>query len=153
MWVPPENRDPIQLLAPTRQSISLFGAVNLRDGKMFHHFSLQFNALSFERFLVALYLRRLKGKRQMVILDNAKYHHARLLEPFLAKHKRTLSLLFLPPYSPELNPIERVWKITKRLSVHNQYFPDLDDLLLAVKNQLQAWVAPNESLRRLCGII
>ena len=34
MWVPPEDKDPIQLLAPTRKSIALFGAVNLGTGQL-----------------------------------------------------------------------------------------------------------------------
>jgi len=38
MWVPPEDKDPVLLMAPTRKSVALFGAVNLRDGKLVTHF-------------------------------------------------------------------------------------------------------------------
>jgi len=60
---------------------------------------------------------------------------------------------FLPPYSPELNPIERTWKLTHRLCLHNRYFQTLDDVVTAVEEQFGAWAAPNDTLRRLCAII
>ena len=60
---------------------------------------------------------------------------------------------YLPPYSPELNPIERVWKLTRRLCVHNRYFQELKEVVSAVENQFQPWRGPNETLRRLCAII
>ncbi|MBE0540915.1 MAG: transposase, partial [Verrucomicrobia bacterium] len=42
---------------------------------------------------------------------------------------------FLPPYSPQLNPIERVWKLTRRTCLHNQYFSKLELVLNAVEEQ------------------
>ncbi|NUO10491.1 MAG: transposase [Candidatus Brocadia sp.] len=48
----------------------------------------------------------------MCVLDNAKYHHAHIIYQFLEIHCDNLWLEFLPPYSPKLNPIERVWKLT-----------------------------------------
>ena len=86
------------------------------------------------------------------VLDNATYHHARLLAPWLHKHRRVLTLLFLPPYSPQLSPIERVWKLTRRLATHNRYFATLDELLDAAETCFNRWRKPNPVLRRLCGI-
>ena len=51
MWVPPEDRDPVALQAPTRESAACFGAVSLRTGKFVHAFSPVFNAVEFEKFL------------------------------------------------------------------------------------------------------
>ena len=50
----------------------------------------------------------------VLVLDNARYHHAVLLKPLLRKYRAVLTLLFLPPYSPQLAPIERVWKLARR---------------------------------------
>jgi transposase len=44
-----------------------------------------------------------------------------------------LALEFLPPYSPDMNPIERVWKLTRRQATHNRYFPTLDEIIIAVE--------------------
>lgn len=153
MWVPPEEKDPTLLMAPTRKSVALFGAVNIKNGTLVTQCERErFNALTFNRFLIHLLQYRPRGKRMILILDNAKYHHAVLLKPFLKKHNRTLSLEFLPPYSPELNPIERVWKLTRKLCTHNTYFDRLDYLVDAVSRQHALWAVPNDTLRRLCCI-
>ncbi len=89
----------------------------------------------------------------IVLLDNAKYHHAKLLRPFLKEYRDKLSLEFLPSYSPELNPIERVWKLTRKLCVHNHYFEQLEYLIDAVDRQLESWKSPNQILRKLCCIV
>jgi transposase len=54
------------------------------------------NALTFETFLKKLLRHRSRGKRMVVVLDNAR-HHAILLAPLLRKYRKVLTLLFLPP--------------------------------------------------------
>ena len=88
----------------------------------------------------------------VVVLDNARYHHARLLKPYLHRHREHLELLFLPPYSPQLAPVERVWKLARRLATHNVYFDNLGELTEAVESCLNRWNKPNPVLQRLCGI-
>lgn len=153
MWVPPEDKDPIVLLAPTRKSVSLFGAVNLRNGKLVTQFEKKFNAMTFRDFLCLLLRHRRRARKIVIILDNAKYHHAAMLQPFLNCHRDKLALEFLPAYSPELNPIERVWKLTRRLCTHNTYSEKLEALVDAVSRQHMVWDVPNDTLRKLCGII
>jgi transposase len=145
MWVPPEEKDPVLLHAPTRKSVALFGAVNLRSGTLVTMLTSPFNAESFGAFLGELARHRDRSRRNVVILDNAGYHRDE-------KCPTSLALNYLPPYSPELNPIERVWKLLRRLRVHNQYFETLDRLLKEVTEQLTEWAQPNEVLRRLCCI-
>jgi transposase len=152
MWVPPEDIDPIQLLAPTRKSIALFGAVNIRRGRLLTQFEKKFNAMTFQSFLEKLLKRGARDRRIVIILDNARYHHAILLKPLLEKYRKRLRLEFLPSYSPELNPIERVWKLTRRLCTHNEYFPNLTALQETVSGRLSMWEKPNEVLRKLCCI-
>ena len=45
----------------------------------------------------------------MLILDNPRIHHTKLIQPFFKDHRDTLTRMFLPPYSPPLNPIEGLW--------------------------------------------
>jgi transposase len=91
MWVPPEDIDPVQFLAPTRKSIALFGAVDLGTGQLLTQFEKKFDAMTFLSFLEKLLLHRVKDRRIVVILDNAKYHHANPLKPFLRKHRKNSS--------------------------------------------------------------
>lgn len=123
MWVPPEETDPVLLHAPTRKS----GAVNLRTGQFVTQCCSPFNAITFGTFLRTL------------------------LRPLLTEKRHLLSLSFLLPYSPALNPIERVWKLARKLCTH--YFPLLADLVTAVSAQLDLRRTPNPVLARLCGTI
>jgi transposase len=154
MWVPPEQKDPVLLHHPTRKSVGYFGAIRLRDGKLvFQREKEKFNALTFHAFLKRL--RRLSsrsGRSVIVLTDNARYHHAKLHAEWRSQQEPDFKLDFLPPYSPDLNPIERLWKLTRRLCLHNRYFPTLDDVMLSVESQFSEWAFGNEVVRKLCAI-
>jgi transposase len=152
MWVPPEVRDPVVLMRPTRKAIGYFGAVRRSDGAfLVSRCEERFNAETTFEFLKVLHdLDR--DRRKVVIIDNARYHHAILFKDWLEKVKDELVLLFLPPYSPELNPIERVWKLTRRSCTHNRLFADLGELASRLDGQFEQWRNGSEALKRLCAI-
>ena len=131
-----------------------FGAVRLRDGKLvFHREPERFNALTFHVFLK--HLRQLSsrsGRRVVLVTDNARYHHARLHADWRKQQAPQFTLDFLPPYSPDLNPVERLWKLTRRLCLHNRYFPTLEDVITVVETQFGIWTSGNETVRKLCAI-
>ena len=153
MWVPPEIKDPVLIHAPTRRSVACVGGVSLASGKFVRSMCMKFDTLTFEAFLKKLRRHRSCGKRMVIVLDNAKYHHAVLLAPLLRKYRQVLTLLFLPPYSPQLAPIERVWKLARRMATHNRFFEALGELVSAVEACFARWQKPNAVLQRLCGII
>jgi transposase len=131
---------------------SAFTTLALSTGQFVRMMCAIFNAATFQDFLRRLLRQQTPGRRMILILDNARYHHAILLAPFLRRHARHLRLLFLPPYSSQLAPIERVWKLTRRLATHNHYFATLPDVLKAVNACFDRWRRPNNVLRRLCCI-
>ena len=153
MWVPPEVKDPILLHHPTRKSMGYFGAVRLRDGKFTYRMEMdKFNSETFFMFLKQL--RSISchaGRRVFLIADNARYHHGLLHKQWRQSCSDRFSIEFLPPYSPELNPIERVWKLTRHLAIHNRYFPSLEDIVKAVEKVFLKWKYGNDALRRLCA--
>jgi len=154
MWIPPEIRDPVLLHYPTRKSVGYWGAVRLRDGRfVYRRETDSFNAQTCQDFLAQLFhASRCRGRRTMVIADNAKYHHAKLHALWRQNQAERFALDFLPSYSPELNPAERIWKLTRRKRLHNCYFPSLDDVIAAVEAQFNLWASPNDALRKLCAI-
>jgi transposase len=108
----------------------LFGAYAPISGD---HFTLEMpycNTDCFEAYLEALAAHR-PHEFKVVILDNGAFHKAkRLIVP------ANIALLFLPPYSPELNPAEQIWRYIKdRLA--NQVFKDLIELADAVAKIIQ----------------
>ena len=153
MWVPPEIKDPIVYHHPTRKSVGYFGAVRLRDGKfLFRRETGRFNGETFWQFMKVFREASITaGRRVVAISDNAGYHRARLHQPWREEHAAEFRLDFLPPYSPELNPIERVWKLTRRLCLHNRYFGFLESVIDAVEYQFGQWAESSETLRRLCA--
>jgi len=155
MWIPPEQKDPVVMHEPTRRSIGYFGAVRLRDGKfVYQRESEKFNAQTFWAFLKKL--RKASshsGNKVVVISDNARYHHAKLHKKYREKCADRFTLHFLPPYSPDLNPIERVWKLTRRCCTHNVYFPSVDSISNAVESKFHEWTSGSKVLRKLCAII
>lgn len=85
-----------------------------------------------------------------MILDNVRYHHARKLKPFLDLHKDHLELLFLPPYCPDLNPIERVWWFMRKRITHNRYMESLQDRKVKFWMMFSHFIKPNDQLKNIC---
>ena len=152
MWVPPEDVDPVLFHAPTRKSAGVAGAVRVADGRLVVFPMSRFDGEGILDFLKQLIRHKRRGKRMFVVLDNARWHHAGIIEPWLEERRVLFQIDFLPPYSPDLNPMERVWKLTRKLCTHNCYFPTLDELVDTVFDQLDIWSKPNETLRKLCAI-
>ncbi len=155
MWIPPEDKEPVLYHEPTRDKVGYFGAVRLRDGKfVYRRETGSFNAESFWDFLKQLRQASSRsGRKAVIILDNVRYHHAILHKDWRQENQESFQLEFLPAYSPELNSIERMWKTTRRLCIHNQYFESLDEVIESIEAQFQKWLKPNETLRKLCAII
>jgi hypothetical protein len=134
MWIPPEDKDPVLMHEPTRRSVGYFGAVRLRDGKfVYRREADKFNGATFFDFLKQLRKASCQsGKKVIVLSDNARYHHATLHREYRESCADKFALEFLPPYSPDLNPIERVWKLTRRCCTHNKYFASIENMTTAV---------------------
>lgn len=150
MWAP-RGQQPRVLSASTREKVGFFGAVNLKTGCLLTREATTFNGETFGDFVGDL-LQATQGKVYL-ILDNAKWHKAQVLKDFFIQNQDRLVRIFLPPYSPELNPAERVWRITRRMVTHNRYFPSVEELKMTLTSHFQKWAQPNTTLRVLCATI
>ena len=72
-----------------------------------------------------------------IIADNARYYHGCLLKDHLEGTK--IQLLYLPPYSPNLNLIKRYWKFFKKTVMHNHYYQTFEQFKQACKNFFRKW--------------
>jgi transposase len=88
--------------------------------------------------LVCQLLRKVRaanpGKRLLLVLDNARYQRATIVQ-LLAKRLR-IRLLFLPPYSPNLNLIERFWKFLRKQVMRNTYYATFAEFRAAIQRVL-----------------
>ena len=98
-----------------------------------------------------------EGKKYCVIMDNAPWHKKaiRLIwtEAYeeYADIREKLEYLSLPPYSPDLNPIEQIWRKNRREKTHNRYFSSLMELIGTLGDYFAQFFMPNDQLRSLCS--
>ena len=67
-----------------------------------------------------------KNKKIVIIWDNASWHRSALIRDYLSKTKHNFYLIALPPYAPELNPQEHVWKAGREKVTHNAFIGNID---------------------------
>ena len=109
-----------------KEKISKMGAMGADNGQLITMETDIFNADSFRKFLALLIRKAKTDKKILLVLDNARFHHAKINGDYLKSMGQNIELLYLPAYSPELNPIESFWKMTRRGVTHNRYFESLD---------------------------
>lgn len=141
-----------QRIIPTygkHHGAKLVGFLNYETGEIYVEEHDKYDAEVFLNFIKNVVVKH-QGKIVM-ILDNAKIHHAKLIQPFLEEHKDRLTLMFLPPYSPNLNMIEELWGWLKRSVINNVFFETLEDIRQAVSDFIM-WLSRNPTLviDRLC---
>ena len=73
--------------------------------------------------------------RVVLLIDNAPWHRGKRIEEALRDHPH-LEFYRLPSYSPQLNVIERFWKLLRRRATHNRLFDDLADLKRSIRASL-----------------
>jgi hypothetical protein len=69
-----------------------------------------------------------------IFLDNARYHHAKLVQAWLAQPGRRIKLHFIPAYCPHLNPIERLWGLMHPHTTHNKCYSSFKEFSIAMLN-------------------
>jgi len=117
-----------------RKRLNIHGVLNLEDGLFQFVEAEKINADTTRQLLQKLE-RAYPSKRIIhVYLDNARYHHAKVLQPWLKAHERRIKLHFLPTYAPHLNPIERLWGVMHKHVTHNHHHAHFNDFTEAILN-------------------
>jgi transposase len=124
-----------------RKTAHVFGAISLEEKPRFQYrFETVFNAQTFLDFLKQLVCR--SRRKIFLIVDNGPCHNLdEKGRAWLAANARRIELFRLPPYSPEFNPIEGVWKQAKKRTTHNTFYRTTDErdaALTATFNCFQA---------------
>ena len=122
-WAPKQEQLAIEQTSG-RERINIHGAIELATGQTRMIEVLTVDAVSTIRLLQsieALYPHPLLALIH-VFLDNARYHHAKLVQEWLARPGCRIKLHFIPSYCPHLNPIERLWGLMHRNVTHNKCY-------------------------------
>jgi transposase len=123
----------------------LFSAVSPIDGDSFHLMGFEENTSA----LVSCYLDKLeeyfKDKHIVLVFDNAPSHRPRCIHD-----RENITCIFLPPYSPELNPVERFFEEVRK-STANQIFESIDAQEVVISAYVKTLSDDEMRMRRLLG--
>ena len=120
-WAPKDTKIAIAGTSG-RQRLNLHGAVDLETGATRMIEVTTVDAVSTIALLMAIVTMYPAKRLIHVFLDNARYHHAVLVQEWLARHGSRINLHFIPIYCPHLNPIERLWGLMHRNVTHNKCY-------------------------------
>lgn len=110
----------------------VFGLLNVRTGRIIHGVAVKKTADMFIESLKHLQRLYRRARTLHIVLDNYIIHKSRSVQRYLAEHGTRVALHFLPPYSPNDNPIERLWKQMHDHVTRNHKHPGIDALVADV---------------------
>ena len=120
-WVDANEKVAIEQTAG-RQRLNIHGAIDLETGQTRMIEAQTIDAESTIKLLESLEVLYSTTARIHVFLDNARYHHAKMVQEWLSHPERRIVLHFLPSYCPHLNPIERLWGVMHKHLTHNKTY-------------------------------
>jgi len=103
-----------------RKRININGAINIEEMNPVVSYSDTINAQSTISLLKEIELKHTEAETIYIICDNARYYRSQKVTEYLETSK--VELKFLPPYSPNLNLIERLWKYFHKIVLYNKYY-------------------------------
>jgi transposase len=103
-----------------RQRVNLSGVLDAETHEVIVQEHLRLNAESTIEFFRLLERVNPKSENIYLILDNAGYYKGEKIREYLETSR--IRIVFLPPYAPNLNLIERLWKFFKKQVLYNQYY-------------------------------
>lgn len=115
-----------------RQRLNINGAINIETLEPATGFYDTINAHATIDLFAKIEVRHPAANVIYIIADNARHYRSRMLKEALEGTK--IKLLFLPAYSPNLNPIERYWKFFKKKALNNRYYETFGEFKQARKS-------------------
>jgi len=131
MWAP-VGKQPEVPAPGTNEKKVVYGGVDYKTGKLTYTIADTKCGAAFLLFLVAL-VTAYAGRKIRLVCDNGRFHTTKAVQQWLAEHRSQIEIYWLPPYSPSLNLIERLWGHLKRTVLANVLYQDLGDLVAAFR--------------------
>jgi len=146
-WAP-IGQQPVVKTTGKRKAYKVFGLIEFFSGRLFTQgITGKFNAESYIAFLRTVLAQT--RKRLYLLQDGAAYYRAAIVKAFFHAHRGRIAVTQLPSYSPDYNPIEFLWRATKRTATHNRYFPEFDAVLSSVEEALAHFAMHPEWVKTL----
>ena len=127
-----------------RQRLNLSGALDIVSKKVLVQEDVTLNAQSTIAFFKKIEKAYPESVKVHVFCDNARYYKNKEVQKYLEHSK--IQLRFLPPYSPNLNPIERLWKLMNEEILYNKYYEKFTEFKTEVMGFLESLLNPSIEL-------
>jgi transposase len=124
IWLP-KNEYPKIDVSNKRVNRSLYGFFNVYNGVEHVYKADWQNSLITCKILDKL-CENHKGKKIVLVWDNAPWHRSKEIRDWLSTTKHNIHLIAFPPYAPELNPQEHIWKEGRSQITHNKFIENID---------------------------
>jgi putative transposase len=125
MWMPPGKQ--VRIHTPgTNKKKAIFGGLDVLNGECFYHICDKKRTVEFTEYLSLIEQTHPVGAIT-IVADNGPAHISKCTAKWSEKHPR-MKLLFLPKYSPQLNPVEKVWWFLKNRLFANRCYPCFEDI-------------------------
>lgn len=147
IWFPTGEK-PKRAFFWSNKKITVFGALT-NTHKFYYDFYDAQNSMTFRNFLRNVFAWLEPSKKYVFILDNAGFHKTQCVKNLL-KEQDNIVVEHIPPYSPELNPIETCWKVTKHAVTKAQYFKTIEHLQDALEDFWNEHIFMQNFMRYLC---
>ncbi len=141
-WAPKDAKVALEQTSG-RQRLNIHGAIDLETGATRMIEATTIDALSTIALLMAIALMYPTKRLIHVFLDNARYHHAVLVQQWLARPGCRIKVHYIPSYCPHLDPIERLWGLMHRHVTHNRCYATYNEFCRSVLHFLRAEVPKN----------
>jgi len=141
-WAPKDTPIAVEQTSG-RQRLNIHGAIDLETGKTQMLEAETIDAASTIKLFIALSAMYPRKRVLHLFLDNARYHHAKLVQAWLAQPGCRIKLHFIPAYCPHLDPIERLWGLMHKHVTHNQCHATFRDFSEAILTFLREEVPRN----------
>jgi transposase len=105
-----------------RQNVNINGALSWPGREFVHRQTGRITSAEMILLFEELQARHPSASAIRVVLDNARYNHSKEVKAWLACDDCRVELVYLPPYAPNLNLIERFWWLFKKTAIYNEYF-------------------------------
>lgn len=132
-----------------RQRININGAMNaIKPTEIYTDYTDSVNSQSTQRLVEKILANNPEKRRITIISDNAKYYKNAALNEWLLTQER-VKWVFLPPYSPNLNLIERMWRFMRKKVLSGYYYETYDNFKKTVKSFFENIGEYEDDLRSL----
>ena len=143
-WFVKGSRTPVKVKLGF-QNFYLYSAVDPKSGEDFTLMLPSVNTDCMNVFLSKM-AEEVHNKSIIIVMDGAGWHHSKDL-----KIPGNIEIIYLPPYSPELNPVERMWLYIKQRTIRNKVYDTLGDLEEVICNFLCSKLSPT-ILKSVCCV-